>query len=107
MDMFHLSGVYDDGPFQVHIDVVRVPELREIKRSKDALTLGGGVTLNDAIRAMEVDQEEGFKYLNEVAAHWKKVCFILGMLAHLRGRRAFAFRLPTHLCATPAHWRGI
>jgi hypothetical protein len=50
---------------EVYIDIRDVPELRSMSSS----TLGGNVTLTEAMRTFKVESTPGYEYLKEFAKH--------------------------------------
>ena len=63
------TGIYDDGPYDVFIDVKKVEELK--KTSKSPLEIGGGVVLNDVIELMKQVSKENvaYKYGEAIVDH--------------------------------------
>ena len=69
------TGIYDDGPVDVLIDVKKVQELKKI--SKSPLEIGGGVVLNEVIDLMkEVSAgNEVYKYGQAIVDHLMVVSY--------------------------------
>lgn len=63
------SGIYDDGPYEVFIDVKKVSALKKINKSP--LEFGAGVVLNDVIATMQkiAVENEAYHYGTAVADH--------------------------------------
>ena len=67
------TGIYQDGPYDVYIDVKKVSELTKV--SKAPLEVGGGVVLNEWMELMEnVSKEnEAYSYGQVIVDHLKVV----------------------------------
>ncbi|CAB3359550.1 Hypothetical predicted protein [Cloeon dipterum] len=63
------EGVYKSEGIKEYIDVKGVPELRSIDKKPGAITLGGNVTLTEAMNFFASVSENEFKYVNQLATH--------------------------------------
>lgn len=65
-----VSGVYRAGKHDLLIDINDIPDLRNIEKTNDTLTLGGGISLTVAMETFQkYSSEAGFKYLQHLAHH--------------------------------------
>ena len=69
------TGVYkNDGPFDVFIDIKNVPDLYQVSRNPNLLSVGSSVQLKNLIDLMnDFSSTSGFEYLTEIANHFTKI----------------------------------
>ncbi|XP_059486228.1 uncharacterized protein LOC132202921 isoform X2 [Neocloeon triangulifer] len=63
------EGVYRSEGILAYVDVKRVPELRTIDKKPNLITVGGNVTLTDAMQFFDSVTDKGFTYLNQLGTH--------------------------------------
>ena len=68
-------GVYkNDGPYQVFIDVKHVPDLYQVYRNPNFLTIGSSVQIKSLIDIMtDYSTTNGYEYLSVIAHHFSKI----------------------------------
>ncbi|XP_020903902.1 xanthine dehydrogenase isoform X2 [Exaiptasia diaphana] len=66
------KGIYDDGSFDVFIDVNQIPEIKTVELALDGLSVGGAVTLSSLIDALD-GNEPTHKLYSVLAKHVRKV----------------------------------
>ncbi len=63
-----VAAIYSLGPIDTFIDITMVPELKTIGATP--YTVGGGVSITDAINSFESrSSESGYEYLAQLASH--------------------------------------
>ena len=69
------TGVYkNDGPFDVFIDIKHVPDLHQVIKTSELLSVGSSVQLKNLIDIMnDYSSTSGFENLTQIAHHLSKI----------------------------------
>ncbi|XP_065332782.1 uncharacterized protein LOC135934747 [Cloeon dipterum] len=70
------EGIYRSEGIQTYIDVKSVPQLRNIEVKPDVITLGGNVTLTEAMDFFNEVNTAGFDYLVHLGDHFDLVAHV-------------------------------